>query len=86
MYQIAKRALFNNTLVVIPTGMGKTFIASVVMYNYHRWYTNGIIIFAAPTRALVNQQMISCYNYLDIAQEEYCDLTGKTSPDKRPAK
>jgi len=30
--------LFNNTLIVLPTGLGKTFIASVVMLNYSRWF------------------------------------------------
>ena len=37
-YQLAivKRALFENTLVSLPTGLGKTFIAAVVMANYFR--------------------------------------------------
>lgn len=33
---IAKHALFENTLVTLPTGLGKTFIAAVVMYNFYR--------------------------------------------------
>lgn len=35
--QIVTQALFNNTLVALPTGLGKTLIAAVVMYNYYRW-------------------------------------------------
>lgn len=35
--EIASVALFQNTLVALPTGLGKTFIAAVVMYNYYRW-------------------------------------------------
>lgn len=33
---IVGKALFHNMLVSLPTGLGKTFIAAVVMYNYWR--------------------------------------------------
>lgn len=36
-YAMARTALFHNTLVCLPTGLGKTLIASVVMLNYYRW-------------------------------------------------
>ena len=32
-YNIAKKCLLENTLVALPTGLGKTFIAGVVMLN-----------------------------------------------------
>ena len=35
--QIVTAALFSNTLVALPTGLGKTLIAAVVMYNFYRW-------------------------------------------------
>ena len=35
---IVEKCLFDNTLVSLPTGLGKTFIAAVVMYNFYRWY------------------------------------------------
>ena len=49
-YQLAimRTALFANTLVTLPTGLGTTLIAAVVMYNYYRWFLNGI----APTTSL----------------------------------
>ncbi len=31
-------ALLANTLVCLPTGLGKTLIAAVVMYNFSRWF------------------------------------------------
>lgn len=38
---ICRHALFLNTLVCLPTGLGKTLIAAVVMYNYYRWFPTG---------------------------------------------
>lgn len=32
-FNISKHCLFENTLVALPTGLGKTFIAGVVMLN-----------------------------------------------------
>lgn len=43
-FSIARTALFANTLVVLPTGLGKTLIAAVVMYNFFRWFPEGIAI------------------------------------------
>jgi hypothetical protein len=39
-YQVdlIQTALLQNTLVVLPTGLGKTLIAAVVMYNFARWF------------------------------------------------
>jgi hypothetical protein len=39
-YQVSiiEKALLHNTLVCLPTGLGKTFIAAVVMYNFFRWF------------------------------------------------
>lgn len=44
-YQVAicTQALFVNTLVCLPTGLGKTLIAAVVMYNYYNWFPTGEI-------------------------------------------
>jgi ERCC4-related helicase len=42
---ITKIALFTNTLVALPTGLGKTFIAAVVMLNYFRWFPEGKVKF-----------------------------------------
>lgn len=34
-FKIVRGSLFENTLVTLPTGLGKTFIASTVMFNYY---------------------------------------------------
>ncbi|KAL9379788.1 hypothetical protein Peur_028270 [Populus x canadensis] len=80
-YQLAitKTALFTNTLVALPTGLGKTLIAAVVMYNYFRWFPDGKIVFAAPSRPLVMQQIEACHNIVGIPQEWTIDMTGQFS-------
>ena len=35
-FEIVESCLYKNTLVCLPTGLGKTFIAAVVMYNFYR--------------------------------------------------
>ena len=64
--QIVGDALFKNTLVSLPTGLGKTFIAAVVMFNYYRWFPAGKVIFMAPTRPLVTQQIGACHDIVAI--------------------
>lgn len=82
-FRIIKKALLKNTLVVLPTGLGKTFIAAVVMYNYYRWYPSGKIIFMAPTKPLVAQQIEACYKIMGIPQEDTAEMTGTMQPTKR---
>ncbi|XP_027355173.1 DEAD-box ATP-dependent RNA helicase FANCM isoform X2 [Abrus precatorius] len=77
-FHITQSALFSNTLVTLPTGLGKTLIAAVVMYNYFRWFPQGKIVFAAPSRPLVMQQIEACHNI-----EWTVDMTGQLSPPKR---
>lgn len=76
-FNIVQKALFKNTLVCLPTGLGKTFIAAVVMYNFYRWYPSGKIIFLAPTKPLVTQQIEACYNVMGIPQSDAAEMTGK---------
>nr|XP_009783652.1 PREDICTED: uncharacterized protein LOC104232208 isoform X2 [Nicotiana sylvestris] len=82
-FSIIQTALFSNTLVALPTGLGKTFIAAVVMYNYFRWFPEGKIVFAAPSRPLVLQQVEALHKFVDIPQECTIDLTGQTNPSRR---
>ncbi|CAN1235468.1 DEAD-box ATP-dependent RNA helicase FANCM [Linum perenne] len=84
-YQLAitRTALFSNTLVALPTGLGKTLIAAVVMYNYFRWFPKGKIVFTAPSRPLVIQQIEACHNIMGIPQEWAIEMTGQICPIKR---
>ncbi|URD88705.1 HELICc [Musa troglodytarum] len=82
-FSITRTSLFSNTLVALPTGLGKTLIAAVVMYNYYRWFPEGKIVFTAPSRPLVMQQIEACHNIVGIPQEWTIDMTGQMSPPKR---
>ena len=64
--EIVLKSLFSNTLISLPTGMGKTLIASVVLYNYYLWFNNGKVLFLAPTKPLIIQQMIACLKILNF--------------------
>ena len=76
---VTRRALFVNTLVCLPTGLGKTFVAAVVMYNFYRWYPNGKVVFLAPTKPLVSQQIEACHNITGIPQTHVAEMTGRST-------
>ena len=42
---MVQKALTTNSLVCLPTGLGKTLIAAVVMFNYYRWFPHGKVVF-----------------------------------------
>lgn len=82
-YNIVSRSLFHNTLVALPTGLGKTFIAATVMLNYYRWTRDAQIIFMAPTKPLIAQQMEACYHNVGISRKDTVLMTGETAPTVR---
>jgi ERCC4-related helicase len=47
------------------------------MYNFWRWYPKGRIIFLAPTKPLVAQQIYACNQIMGIPCDETIELTGK---------
>ncbi|WEL19298.1 DEAD/DEAH box helicase [Candidatus Nanohalococcus occultus] len=77
---IAASASSSNTLVVLPTGLGKTVIAAMVASMK---LEEGKVLFMAPTRPLVEQHLKSFNSFLKVPEEEMSIMTGKTRPDKR---
>ncbi len=79
-YNIANSAANASTLVVIPTGMGKTIIALLVIAKELTMDKN--ILFLSPTKPLVNQhaQSLSALLTLDDAVAVF---TGEVPPEKR---
>ena len=82
-YSIVARGLYHNMLVALPTGLGKTFIAATVMLNWFRWTTESQIVFVAPTKPLVSQQVKACFNIAGIPRSATTMLTGGISPGLR---
>ncbi|KAI0100403.1 hypothetical protein GGR51DRAFT_532791 [Nemania sp. FL0031] len=82
-FSIVKNGLFNNTLVALPTGLGKTFIAATIMLNYFRWMKTAKLIFVAPTKPLVSQQVDACFHIAGIPRSQTTLLTGEVTPALR---
>ncbi|KAI5867103.1 P-loop containing nucleoside triphosphate hydrolase protein [Durotheca rogersii] len=82
-FNIVKNGLFNNTLVALPTGLGKTFIAATIMLNFFRWTKMAKIVFVAPTKPLVAQQVDACFNIAGIPRSQTTLLTGEIPPALR---
>ncbi|MCJ1424091.1 3'-5' DNA helicase [Sticta canariensis] len=82
-YSIVARGLYHNMLVALPTGLGKTFIAAVIMLNWFRWTTEAQIVFVAPTKPLVSQQVKACFGIAGIPPSATTMLTGGIPPGIR---
>jgi len=80
---ISRSCLKENTLVVLPTGLGKTSIAELVMAFRLEKNMYGKIMFVAPTKPLVDQHYKSILKTLKIGPSEIISVTGKTQPEKR---
>ncbi|KKK20409.1 hypothetical protein ARAM_004591 [Aspergillus rambellii] len=82
-FNIAQKGLFHNLLVALPTGLGKTFIAATIMLNWFRWTHDAQIIFVAPTKPLVAQQITACLQIAGIPRSQTTMLTGEAAPGIR---
>ena len=82
-YSIVARGLYHNLLVALPTGLGKTFIAATIMLNWFRWTRDAQIVFVAPTKPLVSQQVKACFDIAGIPRSNTTMLTGGISPGLR---
>lgn len=58
-------------------------LSDSIRLNFYRWYPKGKIIFLAPTRPLVAQQIKACHYIAGIPQSECVELTGQTASKLR---
>ncbi len=78
---IAEAAKQVSTLVVLPTGMGKTIIAFLIMADIKQREPDKKILFLAPTKPLVSQHARDIEELLDIGEPVI--FTGEVKPDDR---
>jgi len=85
---IAMRALDANTMVILPTGLGKTAVALLVAAS--RLYNEGgRMLMLAPTKPLVEQHLRFFERYLlakrheDSQDSPFVMFTGEAPPDER---
>ncbi|NMJ86686.1 MAG: DEAD/DEAH box helicase [Thaumarchaeota archaeon] len=81
-YQIllAKTAVETNTLIVLPTGLGKTTIALLIIAEILT-KTKDRCLFLAPTRVLVQQHYTYLQNFLDVL--DISMITGESAQRER---
>ena len=73
-----------NSLIVLPTGLGKTIIGILQVANCLKKYElRGKVIILAPTRPLVAQHKLSCEKFLEINPNAIALLTGHITPKNR---
>ena len=82
IYEAAKS---KNTLVILPTALGKTIIALLVCAEFLHNYRSKRILIMAPTKPLVAQHMYSFFSVLNIPEDTIAIVTGKNLPHARIA-
>ncbi len=82
-YQLdaAKECLSGSTLLVMPTGLGKTAVQWMAMAE--NLEGNGKIVLVAPTIGLVSQQARMAEEFIDVEDGKIITLTGQIRPEKR---
>lgn len=85
LYQqtILGSAVHRNTLVVLPTGLGKTAIAFLLATQRLNQYPNSKILMLAPTKPLCEQHIDTFRKHLDLDEEKIVLFTGSVNPKKR---
>jgi len=79
--QIAEEVKYKNSLIVLPTSLGKTICA---LYVIDQHYERGKVLLMAPTKPLIDQHIAFLRaNYL-IPPEDFLILSGNIPPKTRP--
>jgi Fanconi anemia group M protein len=72
-----------NTLVVLPTGMGKSMIFVMLSALRLKLYPNSKVMVLAPTKPLCEQHVKTFRSFLEIDENSISLFTGDVSPEKR---
>ena len=80
IFQSAKE---KNTLVVLPTGIGKTAIALLLILERLNRFPDSKVIFLSPTKPLCSQHYETIKKHTNIEKEKITLYTGNLSPEAR---
>jgi len=85
LYQesILNTAISKNTLVVLPTGLGKTNVFLMLAAYRLKMYPNSKILFVGPTKPLIDQYLAVFKKHFDIKEDKLAVFTGMVKPEKR---
>lgn len=85
LYQetIFSTAAEKNTLIVLPTGMGKTNIFLMLTAQRLKQYPNSKIVLLGPTKPLIDQYYEVFKKHFEVDESDMVIFTGQVSPDKR---
>jgi ERCC4-related helicase len=72
-----------NSLIILPTSLGKTVISALICADILYNYKQSRILIMAPTRPLVLQHLISFSSFLKVLDNQKILVTGKVSPSMR---
>lgn len=85
LYQqtIFASSLSGNSLVVLPTGLGKTIVLALLTARRMEQHPDSFILILAPTKPLVEQHLKTFQKVINIIEDEIIMLSGSTLPNKR---
>lgn len=81
--EVAEICADQNTLVVLPTGLGKTAIALLAIADFLSKDRGSRVLILAPTRVLVHQHYSFISKHLNVLPEEIGVLTGEDPNEER---
>ncbi|HEY6283046.1 MAG TPA: DEAD/DEAH box helicase [Nitrososphaerales archaeon] len=81
--KIAEVATSKNTLVVLPTGLGKTIVAIMVAAEILRTIPKSKVLVLAPTKPLVLQHLRTFGAEMKLPEGSMVALTGTVDPGER---
>ena len=80
---LARQALEESCLIVLPTGLGKTIIALLVMAERLQNKDNAKVLMLSPTKPLVEQHAAFFRRAMNLPPEKVAVFTGSVSPESR---
>src|SRR3989338_4789415 len=85
LYQetILATCALKNTLVVLPTGMGKTGIALLLAVQRLKQHPGSKIVILAPTKPLAEQHLTTFKQFLEVPESIFALFTGEIPPEER---